>query len=106
MFTNQHGGPLRRSHFATESFKPLLKRAGLPATRFHDLRHTHATLCLLAGENPRSVQERLGHALVVITLDTYSHVLPSVKTDAASKLDGIIRAGMVENGFLLATKMA
>jgi len=83
-----------------------LKRAGLPPNRFHDLRHTHATLCLLAGENPKSVQERLGHASVVITLDTYSHVLPTVKTAAMGKLDGIIQAAMATNGFLLATQTA
>jgi integrase len=85
----------------------LLVSAGLPSTtRFHDLRHTHATRCLLAGENPKSVQQRLGHASVVITLDTYSHVLPSVQTNAASRLDGIIRAAIAENSFLLATKTA
>ena len=55
-------------------FKPLLKKAGLTDIRIYDLRHTMATLLLLNGENPKVVSERLGHASVVLTLDTYSHV--------------------------------
>lgn len=106
VFTNQSGGPLRRSHFLADEYKPLLKRAGLPLIRFHDLRHTHATLCLLAGENPKVVQERLGHANISITLDTYSHVLPSMKTDAATRFDALIRAALAEheNGCQMAVK--
>jgi len=106
VFCNQSGGYLRRSHFHAQSFRPLLKRAGLGAVRFHDLRHTHATLMLLAGENPKVVQERLGHSSIGITLDTYSHVLPAVQTGAAAKLDGIIKAAMRENeiGSQLAVK--
>jgi integrase len=97
VFCNQSGGPLRRSHFHAESFKPLLAKAGLPPMRFHDLRHTHATLCLLAGENPKVIQERLGHANISITLDTYSHLLPSMTAGTAGKLDAIITAAMAEN---------
>ncbi len=106
VFTNQHGTPLRRSHFHAAEYKPLLKRAGLPAIRFHDLRHTHATLCLLAGENAKVVQERLGHANVKITLDVYSHVLPSMKAGTAGKLDAIVTAAMAEHelGCSLAVK--
>src|SRR6266542_4338817 len=55
----------------------FVRRLGLPKVRFHDLRHAHATLLLLAGINPKVVSERLGHASVGITLDIYSHVLPS-----------------------------
>ena len=59
VFCNLSGGPMRRSHFQAAEFKPLLRRAGLPPVRFHDLRHTHDTpLMLLAGENPKVVQER------------------------------------------------
>jgi integrase len=62
---------------------------------------------LLAGENPKVVQERLGHASIGITLDTYSHVLPSVQIGAATKLDGIIKAALAENenGSNLAVKV-
>lgn len=64
-----------------------MENADVPLIRFHDLRHTAATLLLLQGENPKVVSERLGHAAVEITLDTYSHVLPSMQKTAAEKLD-------------------
>ena len=57
----------------------------------HDLRHTHATLMLKQGVNPKIVSERLGHASVVITLDTYSHVLPGLQEDAALKFEEVLR---------------
>jgi len=59
----------------------------LPKLRFHDLRHAHATLLLLQGVHPKIVSERLGHASIGITLDTYSHVLPSLQNDAADAFD-------------------
>jgi len=65
----------------------FLKRSGLPHVRFHDLRHAHATLLLLAGIHPKVVSERLGHASVGITLDIYSHVLPSMQSEAAAAFD-------------------
>jgi integrase len=55
-------------------FKPLLKKAELPQIRFHDLRHTCATILLMAGKHPKYVHELLGHASICVTLDTYSHV--------------------------------
>ncbi len=60
---------------------------GLPRIRFHDLRHSHATLLLQQGEHPKVVSERLGHAGVGITLDTYSHVLPGMQERAAERLE-------------------
>jgi integrase len=92
VFCNSHGGPLRRSHFHANDFKPLLKRAKLPAIRFHDLRHTSATLLLSAGVHPKIVQERLGHSQISVTLDTYSHVLPTMQVEAASRLDELLLA--------------
>ena len=78
----------------SKHFKPLLERAGLPrGTRLYDLRHTHATLLLLAGENPKIVSERLGHAGVMLTLDTYSHVLPGMQAESARKLDAMLFGG-------------
>ena len=74
-------------------FKPILKRAELPATfRLYDLRHSCATLLLAVGENPKVVAERLGHASIVLTLDTYSHVLPSMQQAATEKLENILFA--------------
>lgn len=66
------------------SFYRITKSAELPRIRFHDLRHTHATLLLKQGVNPKIVAERLGHADVRITLDTYSHLLPSMQKETAS----------------------
>jgi integrase len=63
------------------------KRSGLPHVRFHDLRHAHATLMLLQGVHPKVVSERLGHASIGITLDTYSHVLPTMQADAVRAYD-------------------
>lgn len=77
--------PLRPS-YATNKFSKLLKEANLPSIRFHDLRHTHATLLLQAGAHPKVVQERLGHSNISITLDTYSHVLPTMQKEAAQLL--------------------
>jgi len=73
-----------RRYVTTHRFKPLLKRAGLPQVRFHDLRHTCATLLLSKNVNPKVVSEMLGHASIAITLDTYSHVMPSMG-DATAK---------------------
>lgn len=90
VFCNSRGGPLRRSHFHADHYKPLLRRAGLPSIRFHDLRHTMATMMLLAGVHPKVVQERLGHSNIGMTMDTYSHVLPSMDEEAAGLLDALM----------------
>ena len=71
----------------TRRFKPLLERAGLPQIRFHDLRHTCATLLLSKNVNPKIVSEMLGHATIAITLDTYSHVLPTMRESAAKAME-------------------
>jgi integrase len=71
----------------THQFKPLLERAGLPQIRFHDLRHTCATLLLTKNVNPKIVSEMLGHASIAITLDTYSHVLPTMQDSAAKAME-------------------
>ena len=71
-------------------FKGVLVKAGLPEIRFHDLRHTAATLMLQQGVHPKVVQERLGHSSISLTLDTYSHVIPSMQQEAAEKMDEIL----------------
>ena len=65
----------------------MLKRVGLPHIRFHDLRHTAATLLLMQGIHPKIVSEMLGHSTVSMTLDTYSHVLPDIQRDATEAFD-------------------
>ena len=91
VFTVPDGGPInpRTLHSA---FKRLLRIANLPDIRFHDLRHTHATMLLEQNVHPKVVSERLGHASVSITLDTYSHVLPNLQQAVAERLDDWIAA--------------
>ncbi len=91
VFASEVGTPLNERNVSNRHFKPTLERAGLPRSlRLYDLRHTHATLLLIAGTHPKIVSERLGHATVTLTLDTYSHVLPGMQTDSAQKLDEIL----------------
>jgi integrase len=90
VFPNELGKPLERGNLVRRSFLPLLKRAELPRIRFHDLRHTAATLLLSQGTHPKVVQERLGHSTIAVTLDVYSHVLPNLQADAAAKLDSLL----------------
>ncbi len=72
--------------YVTRAFREAVARAGLPRIRLHDLRHTWASLALAAGVNPKVVSERLGHATVSFTLDTYSHVMPGLQEDAAERV--------------------
>jgi integrase len=74
-------------------FRHIIKETGLPPLRFHDLRHTHATLLLKQGLNPKIVQERLGHSSISVTLDTYSHVTPNLQETAASAMSKILTNG-------------
>jgi integrase len=87
IFASETGEPLGRHLITTHRFKPLLKRAGLPEIRFHDLRHTCATLLLGRNVNPKIVSEMLGHATIAITLDTYCHVLPNMQESAAKAME-------------------
>lgn len=98
VFCDTKGGVLRESNFTRRNFKPLLEQVNkklsadnkLPRRfRFHDLRHTHATFLLKAGVHPKIVSERLGHATVAITLDLYSHVLPSMQRPAVEAMNDL-----------------
>ena len=90
VFANKRGLPVDRYNVMHRHFKPALKAAGLPAEfRLYDLRHTHATLLLEHGVNPKVVSERLGHASVNMTLNIYSHVLPTMQDAAIAALDGL-----------------
>jgi integrase len=86
VFTSRTGKPILPRN-VNRALEAVLRRAGLPQLRFHDLRHSHATLLLKEGVNPRVVQERLGHSTVSLTLQVYSHVLPDLQAEAAEKLD-------------------
>ncbi len=90
VFATNKGSPLDKHNIVNRHFKPLLKSAKLPNIRLYDLRHTCATLLLSAGENPKVVSERLGHASITLTMDTYSHVLPNMQKTATDKLEKML----------------
>jgi integrase len=87
VFRSTTSTPVNRHNLMRRSFKPLLRGAGVREIRFHDLRHTCATILLSKGKHPKFVQELLGHATVSITLDTYSHVLPGMDGGLADAID-------------------
>lgn len=87
-----HGGPWRPSNF-DRIWRRFKKKQKL-VIRFHDLRHTHASQLLKAGIHPKIVSERLGHASISITLDTYSHVMPGMQVEAAQRIDAGLRAAL------------
>jgi len=89
IFPSSIGTPMDPSNLY-HHFKRLLKEAGLPDIRFHDLRHTAATLMLQQGTHPKIVQERLGHSDISLTLNVYSHVLPSMQEETAEKMDELL----------------
>ena len=93
VFARPDGRPLD-PNAVTRTFAKMVRRAGLPHLRLHDLRHSHATLMLKAGIHPKVVSERLGHASVNITLDTYSHVLPGLQEAAADRFDRMLETTM------------
>ena len=91
IFCNAVGRHIEASNLLWRSFRPLRERAGLPKKlRFHDLRHTAATLLLLQGVNAKVVSEMLGHESVSLTLDVYSHVLPAMQSDATAKMEALL----------------
>jgi integrase len=87
VFPTTTGTTMSGTNLLGRHFKPLLKRAGLPPIRLHDLRHTCATILLVAGKHPKYVQELLGHASISITLDTYSHVIEGMDGGLAEAMD-------------------
>ena len=89
VFSTPSGGPLEGTT-VTRRFHELLEQAGLPQRRFHDLRHSCATLLLVQGVSPKVVQELLGHSDIAMTMNTYSHVIPEVRRDAADRMDDLI----------------
>jgi integrase len=91
VFTNELGGFVERQNLLHRQFRKALKAAGLPVTlRLYDLRHTAATLLLAAGVHPKVASERLGHASITMTLDTYSHLMPDMQREASDKMDRLL----------------
>jgi len=92
VFTLENGAALDPES-VSRYFRQAVKQSLLPPIRLHDLRHTHATLALQAGIHPKVVSERLGHATISITLDTYSHAIPAMQEEAAALIAGLVFAG-------------
>jgi len=87
VFSNTFGNPLDTGNFVSRYFKTLLEPSGIDRSfTFHGLRHTHATLLLQQGVNPKVIQERLGHCNIGMTLDVYSHILPDMQDTAVEAL--------------------
>lgn len=97
VFCHVVGGPLHPERFS-RVFADRARQLGLPPIRLHDLRHTWATLALAGGEHPKVVQERLGHANISITLDTYSHVTATLHAEAANRVAAIIFGPAASDG--------
>jgi integrase len=90
VFCSVEGTPLSIPNITYRYFRPILDAAELPKIRLYDLRHSCATLLLIAEENPKVVSERLGHSTIVLTLDTYSHVLPTLRQGASTRLEKLL----------------
>ena len=90
IFATAIGGPLNSKNLTARHFKPLLKRAELPEIRLYDLRHTAASLALKNGVHPKVVAEMLGHASIMHTMDTYSHVMPDMQAESAARVEALL----------------
>ena len=89
VFAREDGAPMHPDR-VSKLFRMHADAVKLPRIRLHDMRHTHATLALRAGVHPKVVSERLGHSSIALTLDTYSHAIPAMQTDAAAKVAALV----------------
>ena len=96
VFANVEGKPLDPG-VLTHNFARIAKRAGLENVRFHDLRHTFASLMFLRGAKPKVISEALGHSSVAFTMDVYSHIIEGMQEDAMALLDEVLPAGVNKN---------
>ena len=92
VFAYENGKPLDPT-VLTHNFKRIAKQSGIENVRFHDLRHTFASLMLLKGAAPKVISEALGHSSVAFTMDVYSHIIPGMQEDAMVKLNSVIPSG-------------
>jgi integrase len=91
--STKEGGESWHPEVVSRFFHAAVKHSRLPEIRLHDLRHTHATLALRASIHPNVVSERLGHATIAITLDTYSQAIQAIQEQAAALIAGLVFAG-------------
>jgi integrase len=90
VFPNEDGKPIESTSLVKRKFLPALKKAAIPRIRFHDLRHTYASLLIDQGENPKYIQAQLGHSSINMTFDIYGHLMKNINPQAASKLGDAI----------------
>jgi integrase len=98
VFTSKRGSVLRRSSFRSKVWLPAVAAAGLSPLRFHDLRHTCASLLIAEGAHPKEIQARLGHSSITTTLNVYGHLFPSLDERLAERLDATYRAAKGDTG--------
>lgn len=91
VFTDELGHPLSR-RTVYKNFKQIANQLDLPNLRFHDLRHTFATISFQSGDDPKTVQENLGHHSAAFTLDVYGHVTDRMKRESAERMERFIRS--------------
>ena len=90
VFPNESGNPINYSNAVNRYFKPALEKAGLPSIRWHDLRHTFASLLIHQGENIKYIQSQLGHSSPTVTLNVYAHLMNPVNQASACRLENTI----------------
>ncbi|NLJ28042.1 MAG: site-specific integrase [Deltaproteobacteria bacterium] len=98
MFPNEEGKPINYSNMVNRHFIPALKATGIPTIRFHDLRHTNASIRLDQGENVKYVQTQMGHSSPMVTLNVYAHLLDKRNQEAAHRLEAAIFGNRAQNG--------
>lgn len=99
VFPTETGTPELAPNMFYRRFLPALRRAGLPRIRFHNLRHTYASLLIAQGEHPKYIQSQMGHSSITVTMDTYGHLMNTVNRDAASKLgEQVLGSSFLEHG--------
>ncbi len=96
VFPSSDGTPLDCANLRNRVFEPTLRRAGLRRIRFHDLRHTFASILIHQGENPKYVQSQLGHSSIKTTVDRYGHLMPESHRGASERLDGTLFGDTVQ----------
>ena len=90
VFPNESGNPINHSNMLSRHFFPAMKEAGVGKIRFHDLRHTYASLLIEQGENIKYIQSQLGHASPVVTLNVYAHLMNAVNQESPSRLENAV----------------
>jgi len=96
VFPSPSGGPLHRSTLYKQGYLPAIRKSGVPRIRFHDLRHTYASLLIDQGEHPKYIQGQMGHSSITVTMDVYGHLMDKVNVASANKLAKTVLGEFIE----------